>query len=82
MQEAFTYAKNVTSAKYVNKGNIKENKLYGRAFSSAIRVFIQLNKPMLAIRAHKKLLKTKTDPYLTLLSTLKVITFRNSFKLT
>ncbi len=78
MQEAFVYAKNVSSAKYINKGNVKENKLYIKAFFNAIKVFIRVRKPMLAIRAHKKLIKTKADPYLTLLSSIKVIAFRNT----
>ena len=75
VEEAYVYSRNISSAKYVNKGNVKENKLYCKAFWHAIRVFIRLKKPMLAIRAHKKLLKTKSDPYLTLLSSVKVITF-------
>ena len=63
MNEAFNYAKNITSARYVNKSNIKENKVYCKAFSNAVKTFIQFNKPLLVIKALKKLLKTQVDAF-------------------
>lgn len=75
LAEAFVYAKNITSARYYNKDNLKENKLYAKAFAQAIRTFIHFNKPLMAIRAHKKLILTKHDPYLCHFWTLKTLNF-------
>lgn len=77
MDEALVYAQNVGSAKYVNKSNKKENKLYAKAFSNSIRVFIHYNKPLMVIRTLKKLIKTEYDPFLTLSSTIRSIIYRN-----
>ena len=61
MDEAFIWSKNVVSAKFVNKKNLKENSLYGKANNQAILVFIHFNKPLLVLKSFKKLLKTKYD---------------------
>eukprot|EP00919_Chromeraceae_sp_WS-2016_P041802 GHVR01099529.1.p1 GENE.GHVR01099529.1~~GHVR01099529.1.p1 ORF type:complete len:275 (-),score=25.64 GHVR01099529.1:669-1493(-) len=61
--EAFIYAKNVVSAKYVNKDNHQENKHFGRAFIQAINTFIHFNKPLMVLRALKKLLRTNHNHY-------------------
>ncbi len=61
MDEALVWSKNVVSAKFVNKKNLKENKLYGKANNEAILVFIHFNKPLLVLKSFKKLLKTQYD---------------------
>jgi hypothetical protein len=53
--EALIFAKNVVSVKYQNKNNKKLNKLYFKAFAQSINVFIQAKKPLLCIKALKKL---------------------------
>lgn len=52
------FAKNVISAKFVNKNNSKLNQLYFKAFGECVDLFIKLKKPLLVIKALKKLAKT------------------------
>ena len=77
MNEALTFAKNITSARYINKSNVKENKIYCRAFAGAVKTFIYFNKPLLVIKALKKLLKTDSDKFTELFYTVKAINYRN-----
>ena len=77
MKEAFTYAKNVSTAKFVNKGNADENKLYAEAFSEAIKIFIFFNKPLLVVKCLKKMMKTNHDPYLEHFILMKALLYRN-----
>lgn len=58
MEEALTWSKNVVGAKFNNKKNLKENKLYAKANSEAIIVFIHFDKPLLVLKSFKNLLKT------------------------
>lgn len=58
LEEALNYAKCVSTIKYTNKGNARENKLFGRAFSEAIDVFIHFKKPLLVLRCINKLIRT------------------------
>ena len=79
MAEALVYAKNVASAKYINKENVKENKLYSKAFANAVNTFIHFNKPLLVIKSMKKLLKTQSDPFTEQFWSIKVINYRTIF---
>lgn len=56
--EALLYARNVVEVRYANKNNKKFNKLYFKAFAQSINVFIQARKPLLCIKALKKLQRT------------------------
>ena len=71
MQEALVYAKNISSIKYTNKGNLNENRLFGRAFSEAIDVFIHFKRPLLVLRCLKKLKRTNYCPFSIHFATLK-----------
>ena len=64
-QEALRWAKNVASAQYLNKNNQKINSIFFRAFGQALKLFIRLGKPMLALKTLRKLLKTNVDPTVT-----------------
>ena len=75
MNEALMFAKNITSARYINKGNVKENKIYCRAFAGAVKTFISFNKPLLVIKALKKLLKTDSDKFTELFCSVKAINY-------
>lgn len=77
MTEALNYAKNITSARYINKDNLKENKNYGKAFANAVRTLIHFNKPLLVIKAMKKLLKTRADAFTEYFWTVKAIHYCN-----
>lgn len=57
------YAKCISSIKYTNRGNPKENKLFGRAFSEAIDVFIYFKKPLLVLRCLNKLERSSYSPF-------------------
>jgi hypothetical protein len=69
------WARNVASAKFVNKNNDDLNNIFFKAFGQALNLFIHLNKPMLALKTLKKLLKTKTNPTVTHLFKLKAIIY-------
>lgn len=56
------WAKNTISAKYVNKNNKDLNEIYFKAFGQSLKLLIHLDKPMLAFKAFKKLLKTNSNP--------------------
>ena len=75
MEEALNYAKCVSTIKFTNKGNSKENKLFGRAFSEAIDVFIHFNKPLLVLRCLNKLRRTLCSPFEIHHATIKSIIF-------
>ena len=77
LKEAFTYAKNVTSGRFINKANAKENKIFGKAFAGAVKTFIHFNKPLLVIKALKKLLKTKFDLFTEHYWSVKAIAYCN-----
>lgn len=60
---------------YVDKNNKKFNKLYFKAFAQSINVFVQAKKPLLCIKALKKLQKTKHSAEEEHLYALKVALF-------
>ena len=76
LEEALSFAKNVSTIKYTNKGNQTENKLFGRAFSEAIDVFIHFKKPLLVLRLLNKLKRTEFCPFALHFSTLKAVLYR------
>ena len=76
MEEALNYAKCISSIKFTNKGNAKENKLFGRAFSEAIEVFIHFNKPLLVLRCLNKLKRTECSPFEIHHATIKAVIYR------
>jgi len=51
----------VANAKFKNKQNLKENKLYAKANIEAIFVFIEFDKPLLVLKSFKKFLSTKFE---------------------
>jgi len=77
MEEALKWSKNIVSAKFVNKKNLKENKLYGKANLEAILVFIHFDKPLLVLKSFKRLLKANLNDFETKLMTLRVIIYCN-----
>lgn len=81
MKEALNYANNVTSARYINKKNQKQNKIYNKAFSAAVRTFIHFNKPLLVIKAMKRLLKTQSDPFVENYWSIKAINYCTNYSI-
>ncbi len=77
MEEALRWSKNVASAKFVNKKNLKENKLYARANFEAILVFIHFDKPLLVLKSFKRLLNACPSDIDTKLMTLRVLGYCN-----
>lgn len=77
MEEALRWSKNVVSAKFVNKKNLKENKLYAQANLEAILVFIYFDKPLLVLKSLKRLLKANYSEFDTKLTTLRVLIYCN-----
>lgn len=67
----------MTSGRFINKANAKENKIFGKAFAGAVKTFIHFNKPLLVIKALKKLLKTKFDPFTEHYWSVKAIAYCN-----
>lgn len=76
LEEALNYAKCVSTIKYTNKGNLSENKLFGRAFSEAIDVFIHFKKPLLVLRCINKLKRTNCCPFSIHQATVKALIYR------
>jgi hypothetical protein len=77
MEEALKWSKNVVSAKFVNKNNLKENHLYSKANYEAILVFIHFDKPLLVLKSFKKLLNAKDNEVDLKLMTLRVLAYCN-----
>lgn len=75
MEEALRWSKNVVSAKFVNKKNLKENKLFAQANFEAIFVFIHFDKPLLVLKSFKKLLKANHNDFDTKLMALRVLIY-------
>lgn len=75
MEEALKWSKNVVSAKFANKKNLKENKLYAQANFEAIFVFIHFDKPLLVLKSFKKLLKANHNDFDTKLMSLRVLIY-------
>jgi hypothetical protein len=69
------WSKNVANAGFVNKKNIKENKLYAKANSEAIHVFIHFDKPLMVLKSFKKFLNAKYDEFETKTMTLRVLSY-------
>ena len=75
LEEALNYAKNVSTIKYTNKDNARENKLFGRAFEEAVNIFIHYKKPLLVLRCLKKLIRTGYCPFSIHFTTLKALAY-------
>jgi hypothetical protein len=78
LEEALAFAKNVSTIKYTNKGNAAENKLFGRAFSEAIDVFIHFKKPLLVLRLLNKLKRTQFCPFSLHFAAIKAVLYCKS----
>lgn len=77
MEEALKWSKNVVSANFVNKKNLKENKLYAQANLEAVLVFIHFDKPLLVLKSLKRLWKANSLEFDTKLMTLRVLIYCN-----
>ena len=77
MEEALKWSKNVAGAKFVNRKNLKENKLVAQANSEAILVFIHFDKPLLVLKSFKKLLSANHNELEVKLMTLRVLRYCN-----
>jgi hypothetical protein len=75
LDEALVWSKNVVSAKFFNKNNQKENKLYGKANSEAILIFIHFDKPLLVLKSFKKIIASKYNNFDVSLVTLRVLAY-------
>ena len=78
MEEALKWSKNVAGAKFVNKKNLKENKLVAKANSQAILVFIHFDKPLLVLKSFKKLFNANYNELELKLITLRVLGYCNN----